>query len=70
MSKTKLGPLAHIGETYRNIICGATFAARLKEWIVQNSKYKLKNYYYFTDSKIVYAMIRKSSYEFNTFARL
>ena len=24
MSKAKLGPLAHIGETYRNELCGAT----------------------------------------------
>ena len=31
MLKAKLGPLAHIGETYRNDLCGATFAARLKQ---------------------------------------
>ena len=51
-------------------MCGATFGARLKEWIVQNSEYKFKNHYHFTDSRIVYAMIRKSSYGFNTFTGL
>ena len=27
MFKAKLGPLAHIGETYRNELCSATYAA-------------------------------------------
>ena len=70
MSKAKLGPLAHIGETYRNELCSATFTARLKQWIIQNSDFKFKNYYHFTDSKIVHAMIKKSLYGFNTFAGL
>ena len=70
MSKAKLGPLAHIGETYRNELCGATYAARLKQWIIQESEFNFRNHYHFLDSKIVHAMIRKSSYGFNTFAGL
>ena len=70
MLKAKLGPIAHIGETYRNELCGATLVARLKQWIIQNSKFKFKKHYHFTDSRIVHAMIKKLSYGFNTFARL
>ena len=70
MSKAKLGPLAHIGETYRNELSAATMAARLKQWIIQESEFKFKKHYHFLDSKIVHAMVRKSSYGFNTFAGL
>ena len=59
MSKAKLEPIAHIGETYRNELCGATYAVRLKLWILQNSKFNFKKHYHFTDSNIVPAMIKK-----------
>ena len=70
MSKAKLGPIAHIGETYRNELCGATFTARLKQWIFQNSEFSFKKHYHFTDSKIFHAMMKKLSYGFNTFGGL
>ena len=70
MSKAKLGPLTQQGETSRNELCGATFASRLKDWIVKESGLKFKNHFHFVDSSIVYYMMKKSSYGFNTFAAL
>ena len=70
MSKAKLGPLSHKGETSRNELSGATLSARLKVWILQECGFKIKSHFHFTDSMIVYAMLKKESYGFNTFAAL
>ena len=70
MSKAKLGPIAHLGETSRNELNGGVLAGRLNNWIVQESGLRFRNHYHFLDSMIVHEMIRKSSYGFNTFAGL
>ena len=70
MSKAKLGPLTHKGETVRNELCGATFASRVKIWIIQESGINFKNHHHFLDSMIVLDMMKKQSYGFNTFAGL
>ena len=70
MSKAKLGPLTHKGEVVKNELSGATFAARLRCWIVENTKIEFGNHFHFLDSRIVQDMILKESYGFNTFAGL
>ena len=50
--------------------CGATYSARLKDWICVNSDTQFDDHYHFIDSSIVQAMIKKTSYGFNTFAGL
>ena len=70
MSKAKLAPLTHLGETYRNELCGATLASRLKTWIIRESNLAFKDHIHFLDSMIVHEMMKKSSYGFNTFAGL
>jgi len=70
MSEAKLGPISHKGETSRNELNGATLSARLKVWIIQECGFSINNHFHFTDSMIVYAMLKKESYGFNTFAAL
>ena len=70
MSKAKLGPLTHKGETVRNELSGATLASRMKIWILQQSGLTFKNHFHFLDSMIVLDMMKKQSYGFNTFAGL
>ena len=70
MSKAKLGPLDHQGETVRNELSGATYASRLKTWIQQQSNLIFNCHYPFLDSRIVQDMIKKESYGFNVFAGL
>ena len=70
MSKAKLGPLNYKGETVRNELSGATFASRLKIWIIQNSGLQFRAHHHFLDSRIVQDMLAKDSYGYNTFAGL
>ena len=49
-------------------LCGAVLSKRLKSFIDKECKYTFEKCYYVVDSKIVHAMIQKSSYGFNTFA--
>ena len=70
MSKAKLGPLQYKGETSRNELAGATFAARVKCWIVENTSIAYGEHIPFLDSRIVQDMIKKDSYGFNTYAGL
>lgn len=70
MAKAKLAPLLAKGEVVKNELSGATFAVRLKTWIIQNTNLQYDNFIPFIDSRIVQAMIKKDSYEFNTFVGL
>ena len=70
MSKAKLAPLLHLGETYRNELCGAVFGARLKDWICENAETEWDSHKHIVDSTIVQAMVHRPSYGFNTFAGL
>ena len=70
MSKAKLGPLTHKGETVKNELCGATLASRIKIWLIQESGLNFKKHFHFLDSMIVKEMLKKSSYGFNTFVGL
>ena len=51
-------------------MASATFAARLKCWVIENSELTFGNSFHFLDSKIVKDMIRRESYGFNTYAGL
>ena len=68
MSKAKLAPMVKKGETVRNELNGATFAARLKSWIMKNCGIKFQKHIPILDSRIVQDMIKKDSYWYNTFA--
>ena len=70
MSKAKISPLQYKGETTRNELAGATFAVRIKTWIMESSGIRFGDYIPFLDSRIVQAMIKKDSCGFNTFAGL
>ena len=70
MAKSKLGPLLSKGETVKNELSGATFAVRLKTWILQNTDLNYGQYFPFLDSRIVQDMVKKESYLLNTFAGL
>ena len=67
-SKAKLAPLLKKGETVRNELNGATFAARLKSWVVTNSGVEFGKHIPIVDSRIIQDMIKKDSYWYNTFA--
>ena len=69
-SKAKLGPLLNKGEVVKNELSGATFAVRLKSWIVENSTLDFETYHPFVDSQIVQCMVKKEDYTLNTFAGL
>ena len=70
MSKARLGPLTHKGETVRNELSGATLTSRIKIWLIQESGFEFGHHYHFLDSMIVLDMMKKQSYGFNTFAAL
>ena len=70
MSKAKLAPLLSKGEVVKNELSGATFAARLKNWILQNADLTYGDHIPFLDSRIVQAMVKRESYELNTFTGL
>ena len=48
MSKAKLGPLLHKGETVRNELSGATIASRLKEFIFEHSGVRFGDLHFLT----------------------
>ena len=70
MAKGKLAPILQIGDSYWNELCSAVYTARLKAWIYEQTGLNFNEHIPFLDSKIVQAMICKSSYKFNTFAGL
>ena len=65
-----MAPIVKKGETVRNELNGATFAARLKTWILKTSGIKFNKHVPILDSRIVQDMIRKDSYWYNTIARV
>ena len=70
ISKAKLAPLNHKGEVVKNELSAATYSARLKIFILQESCLKFGSYVHFLDSQIVQFMMKKDSYGYNTFAGL
>ena len=70
MAKSKLAPLLAKGEVVKNELSGATFAVRMKSWILQNTNLEYRDFVPFLDSRIVQDMIKKESYLLNTFAGL
>ena len=70
MSRAKLSPILQKGKTVRNVLSGAVYNCRLKEWIMKHSGVTFKRHFYFVDSRIVQAMIQKTSYGYSTFAGL
>ena len=69
-SKAKLAPLLNQGEVVKNELAGATFAVRIKSWLIENSSLDLGDFQPFVDSQIVQAMVKREDYELNTYAGL
>ena len=69
-SKAKLAPLLKKGETVRNELNGATFSARFKSWIYEQSGITFNHHYPIVDSRIVQDMVKKDSYSLDTFTGL
>ena len=59
MSKAKLGPLLQKGDIVKNELSGATYAVRIKTWILQNTDLQYGSFHPFVDSRIVQDMIKK-----------
>ena len=57
MSKAKLEPLTHKGEVVKSELSGATYAARLKCWIVEHTNINFGDHLNFLDSRIVNTFI-------------
>ena len=69
-SKAKLAPLLKKGETVRNELNGATFSARFKSWIYEQTGISFNHHYPILDSRIVQDMLKKNSYSLDTFTGL
>ena len=70
MAKARLAPLLQKGDVVKSELSAATVACRMKTWIIQNSNIDFGEYVPFLDSRIVQDMIKKDSYNLNTFAGL
>ena len=70
MSRAKLLAILKKGETVRNELSDSVYNCRLKEWIMKHYGVTFKRHFSFVDSKIVQAMIQKTSFGYSTFAGL
>ena len=66
-AKGKLCPLNMKGDTVKSEMCGAVFASRLSNFVIENSRYEFSKLYHFIDSMTVLGAINKESYGFSTF---
>ena len=69
-SNGKLAPLLKKGEIVRNELNGATFSARFKSGIYEQTGIQFNHNYPIMDSRIVQDMIKKDSYSLDTFTGL
>ncbi|XP_058497913.1 uncharacterized protein LOC131468070 [Solea solea] len=66
-SKSKLTPLNQKGDAVGVEICGAVFAARLKEYMLKHGRLTVGKWYHFIDIQTVLGAIQRDSYRFQTF---
>ena len=55
------------GDTVKSDMCGAVFASRLSNSVIENSRYEFSKLYHFIDSMTVLGALNKESYGFSTF---
>ena len=67
LSKNRLAPIEKMSID-RIELCGALLNSRVKTFLLKQCRYKFIKCYHILDSQIVYSMIQKESYGFNTFA--
>ncbi|XP_078346298.1 uncharacterized protein LOC144631679 [Oculina patagonica] len=67
MSKNRLAPNKKVSID-RVELCAAVLSKRLKNFLQRESRYQFSKFYHIVDSQIVYGMIQKQSYGFNSFA--
>lgn len=66
-SKAKLTPLDQKGDAVKAELCGAVFAARLKNYFQRHCPIKVEKWYHFVDSQTVLGAIQRESYGYQTF---
>ena len=66
-AKAKLTPLDHKGDAVKAEMCGAVFAARLKDYFQRHCRIVVDHWYHFIDSQTVLGAIQHESYGFKTF---
>lgn len=66
-SKAKLTPLDHKGDPVKAELCGAVFAARLKNYFQRHCRIDVERWYHLVDSQTILGAIQRESYGYQTF---
>lgn len=66
-SKAKLTPLDHKGDPVKAEMCGAVFAARLKNYFQKHCRIDVEKWYHLVDSQTILGAIQRESYGYQTF---
>ncbi|XP_060757417.1 methyltransferase-like protein 23 isoform X2 [Neoarius graeffei] len=66
-AKAKLTPLDHKGDLVKAEMCGAVFAARLKNYFQKHCRIEVKRWYHLVDSQTILGAIQRESYGYQTF---
>ncbi|KAK7889795.1 hypothetical protein WMY93_025355 [Mugilogobius chulae] len=66
-AKAKLTPLDHKGDPVKAEMCGAVFAARLKNYFQRHCRIEVGRWYHFVDSQTILGAIQRESYGYKTF---
>ncbi|XP_058503794.1 uncharacterized protein LOC131471311 [Solea solea] len=66
-SKAKLTPLDHKGDPVKAEMCGAVFAARLKNYFQKHCRIDVERWYHLVDSQTILGAIQRESYGYQTF---
>ncbi|KAK7918661.1 hypothetical protein WMY93_009945 [Mugilogobius chulae] len=66
-SKAKLTPLDHKGDPVKAEMCGAVFAARLKNYFQRHCRIDVEKWFHLVDSQTVLGAIQRESYGYQTF---
>jgi len=66
-SKAKLTPLDQKGEPVKAEICGAVYAARLRNYVEKHSRIEVERWLHLLDSQTVLGAIQRDSYGYQTF---
>lgn len=66
-SKAKLTPLDQKGDPVKAEMCGAVFAARLKNYFQKHCRIDVERWYHLVDSQTILGAIQRESYGYQTF---
>ncbi|XP_036068500.1 uncharacterized protein LOC112152419 [Oryzias melastigma] len=66
-SKAKLTPIDQKGDPVKAELCGAVFAARLRQYVEKHSRMNVDTWFHLVDSQTVLGAIQRNSYGYQTF---